>query len=107
VGPTVNVTVAAGQRIHVTSHKYMGSSTGASGLDLFVCTQQGADPIASAGSGMFNGSVPAGTRIAWGISGVLTPVAGTYTVGMCARSPTPANWNSNEFGYTSALVFQQ
>jgi hypothetical protein len=52
-------------------------------------------------------SVPQNTRVTFGISGVIANLpAGTHTVGMCATAPTPADWNSNEYGYTTVLVFQ-
>ncbi|MCX4246715.1 hypothetical protein [Paraliomyxa miuraensis] len=108
VGQTVNVTVAVGQRIHVTSHKYMGSSVDATGLGTGICYQVqggGGAPILQGGA-MLGGQVSANTRIAWGASAVIQPAAGTYTVGLCASSGVPANWNLNEWGYTSALVFQ-
>lgn len=101
------MTVAAGQRVHVSSHKYMGSTVGANGLDTAVCTQpSGGGALTTQGGAMFGGQVPANTRIPWGITAVLTLAAGSYNTGLCARSAAPANWNSNEFGYTSALVFQ-
>jgi hypothetical protein len=40
------------------------------------------------------------------ISGIITGLpAGTYIVGMAGRAAAPANWNNNEWGYVTALVF--
>jgi hypothetical protein len=43
------------------------------------------------------------TRIPFGLSAVLT-VAGTWDVGLCGDANNDANWNSNEWGYTSVIV---
>jgi hypothetical protein len=108
LGPILTVTVAAGQRVYVSANKYMGSTVGASGLALRVCYRlSGETDIVTVGGSMLSGQVPAGTRISWGVSAVISPPsAGTYNVGMCGSSFDAANWNSNEYGYTSALVFQ-
>ena len=108
VGPTVTVTVANEQRVHLSAHKFMGSTTGASELNTYACYQlTSGGTLTPVGGGMWGGQVPAGTRLQWGISAVLTLAPGTYTAGMCARASTPADWDSNEWGYASALVFQQ
>jgi hypothetical protein len=108
VGPTVAVTVANAQRIHISAHKYMGSGGGASGLDTTICHQPAlGGAVTILNLGMWGGSVPANTRIPWGATAVISGLAaGSYNVGLCARSGVPANWNSNEWGFTSALVFQ-
>jgi hypothetical protein len=111
VGPTVAVTVANGQRVYVSANKYMGSSAGAGaggvgGLDTAICIQpQGGGALQNFNIWMGGGSVPANTRVPWGASVVWTGV-GSWNTGLCARSSAPANWNYNEWGYTSALVFQ-
>ena len=38
------------------------------------------------------------------LSAAFSPGAGTFEVGLCGISGDAANWNSNEFGYTSAFV---
>ena len=44
-------------------------------------------------------------RQIFSIGAVITGLAaGTYNVGMCGSSSVPANWNSNEYSYTSAMV---
>ncbi len=107
VAPTVLVTVANGQRVHVSSHKYMGSTVGANNLETGICTQpQGGGALTLVGDGMLGGQVSANNRISWGLTAVITPAAGSYNTGLCVRVSAPANWNSNEWGYTSALVFR-
>ena len=108
MAPTVTVTVATGQRVHVSSHKYMGAGIfGASDLDTAVCYQStGGGALVIVGAEMLDGQVPGSTRIPWGITAIITPAAGTYNTGLCARSSAPGNWNNNEWGYTSAMVFQ-
>lgn len=113
VGPTVNATVTAGQKLHVTTHKGMGSTVagGANGLKIWVCSLSVDAPAGTApnvvGGGIFGLAVPQNTRLSFGIGGLVQGLpAGTYQVGMCANVPTPADWNSNEFGYTTVLVLQ-
>jgi hypothetical protein len=107
VAPTVQVTVAAGQSVYVSSTKYMGSSAGGFGLLTNVCFQDTAGgSVTHIGSGMAGGTVPAGTRIPWTATGVFSPPAGTYDTGLCVWVANPGQWDLNEFGSTSAVVFQ-
>jgi hypothetical protein len=114
IGPTVDVEVAAGSSgILVVATKALGSTAagGASGLQLAVCWRKGlADPLKQAGGGIVGIQVPQGARIPMGINAIVTGAAlaasipGTITVGMCGSAAVPGNWNSNEFGYVSAVV---
>jgi hypothetical protein len=105
IGPTVSVTVAANQKIFVSSHAALGASAAAaSGLNLYICYQSGA--INTVGLGSFGYTAAANQRLNFGLSAVITGLAaGTYIVGLCGSSTNAANWVNNEWGYTSAMVF--
>lgn len=109
VGATINATVTATQKVHLVAGKYMGSTVagGASGLGIAACYQSTAAgaTIQTQGGAKLGGQVPQNTRIDWTVTQVYTNLpAGTYTFGMCASVGTPANWNYNEFGYSSLIV---
>jgi hypothetical protein len=109
LAPTVRVTVVAGQRVYVDSNRAFGSTAvgGGFGLDLFVCYQQVAGALTTWGGGAFDVAVPQGTRVVMGLSAVLTGLAsGDYDVGLCGSDGGSGTWDWNEWGYTSALVFQ-
>lgn len=111
LAPTVQVTIsAANQRVHITSSKALGSSAagGAQDLDLWICTQLGAGAIVTQGQAVFDLRVAQNTRHLFTLSWVASGLAnGTYNVGLCGSSGNAVNWNSNEFGYTSAIVATQ
>jgi hypothetical protein len=108
IGPTLTLSVAAGQKVYVISSKSLGSTVagGASNLDLYVCYQSTAmgAAIQSIGSGIFGLRTPQNTRNIYAMNADFSPGAGTYIVGMCGISANAANWNSNEFGYVTAIV---
>jgi hypothetical protein len=106
LGPTVSALVTTGQKIYVVSHRAMGSTVGASNLDLWICYRvSGSMTITPVGGGMFDNSVPAGTRVPLGMSAIITGLApGSYDVGLCGNDGGNGNWNSNEFGYTTAFI---
>jgi hypothetical protein len=107
IGPTVQVTVAAGQSVYVNATKALGTTTaGGSGqLYLWVCYQTGAAAIQQVGGGILGLQTSANNRNIYAINFDIPMLpAGTYTVGMCGYATTPANWNSNEYGYLTALV---
>jgi hypothetical protein len=109
LAPPAVVAVGAGQAVQVTSNKAFGStlSGGADSLDLFICHRpEGSTATPTTfGPGIFNNRVAQDTRVTMGISAVISGLpAGSHQVGMCGDADTNANWNNNEFGYTSALV---
>lgn len=109
IGPTVTVTVGASQRVQITASKALGSfaAGGANGLNLYVCYKASGGSLVTIGSGMFGLSVVQNTRQLFTVPGVTPPLpADTYEVGLCGLSAAAANWNSNEFGYVSAMVVQ-
>lgn len=106
---TVTVTVAAGEAIHVTSHKALGSTAvnGAAALDLWICYREsgfGGLP-SQVGTGIYNQRVPQYTRIPFGLSARITGLVGTYDVGLCGDPDGNTGWNSNEYSYTTALLY--
>lgn len=107
IGPTVNVTVTAGQKVIMVSDKALGGTAAATGLALYPCSKSTAAgaTIVGYGGAILGLQVPGGTRVTWGMNHIYTGLAaGTYSVGMCGTAGTPAQWNNNEYGYVSAFV---
>jgi hypothetical protein len=97
------------QKVLVSSHKALGSSSfdGAQGLNLWICVQDNTGALMRIGPGVFNLSVPSGSVQLFSLSATLENLAaGTYRVGLCGSSNQAANWDQNEFSYTTALVTQ-
>lgn len=112
IGPTVTIIVAAGQRVHVTASKSLGSTAagGAQNLFLDVCYRANGSsaPPTVTGGGVYGLRVAQNTRALQTLSAVIANLpAGTYNVGLCAESIDAANWNSNEYGYVSYLLYNQ
>jgi hypothetical protein len=123
LAPTVQVALAPGQAAQITSNQALGTlnASGAGRLNLYICYRDATTPAVlptPIGGGAFNNSIPAGpARITMGLSAVLATVAagqapvvsaGNYDVGLCGRTDDGnANWNNNEWGYTTAEVARQ
>ena len=118
VGPTVQVTLQAGQKAQMVATKAMGAfGTAATGLRTFPCARLVSAPVGTAptlfGSGIYDHQVPVNTRVdfttSWSFpngAGGLT-VGQAYNVGMCvgfAAAGQNVNWNNNEYGVTTVLV---
>ena len=107
VSPVASVVVGSGQSVFVTSNRAFGStiSGGGTNLDLYLGyrpTTSTAAPIL-VGGGSLNQRVPQNSRVLMGLSGVIDDLPpGNYHVGLVGSG---INWNSNEWGYTTALVF--
>ena len=109
LAPSVIVTVTSpSQQVLVTSHKAMGSVPGAQALNLYIgyrTSGVAAAPL-TVGGGIFGNKVAANMRVIMGMSGVITDLApGNYEVGLVGSSSDYVNWNSNEWGYTTATVY--
>jgi hypothetical protein len=109
IGPTVSLTIAAGALVYVSSTAALGAgSSAATSLNLYICHRTGTGPIATVGGGTFGLTSPANQRLHYGLSAVASATtglgAGTYAFGLCGSSANAANWNNNEWGYTSAIV---
>jgi hypothetical protein len=106
--PAVQVSVAAGQKVHVVANKAFGTlASPSNGLDLYPCYQSTlfGSPIVTLGTGILNNAMPANSRITMGISHVITGLnSGTYNVGMCGDDDGNGNWLNNDQGYVSAVV---
>lgn len=111
LSPTAVVSITApGQKIIVTSHKALGSTVvgGASELNIWIGYRisGGAGDPSTVGSGMYGLRVAQNTRVTMGINGIIEGLpVGDYEVGMVGNGFAGfANWNNNEYGYTTALV---
>ena len=103
---TVQV-ASASQKILVSSHKAIGSYWAAQGLNLWICRQDSAGAMTKVGPGIYNLSLPNGGLQVFSLSATIENLAaGTYQVGLCGSSNDSANWNWDEFSYTTALVTQ-
>jgi hypothetical protein len=103
-----SVTVAAGQIVQWTVSAALGSTVGASGLDITACyTDAGGTPHeAFAGQFMEGLTVAAGQRHVFSTTAYfLFAAAGTYSVGLCGvDTSNSGNWNSNDFFNVTALI---
>lgn len=109
LAPPAEVTLTRdGQKIHVVSHKALGAGTDpAAGLRLWICYQSGGLGLNTVGGGSYGMEVPANTRIPMGLSAIIEGLPpDTYQVGLCGTDDGDGNWTNNEYGYTSAFVFQ-
>jgi len=113
LGPTTTVTIAApNQKVLVIANRAFGSTSagGASGLDIAVGYRQVGSAVepASVGAWIYGFRVAQNTRICIGISGIINDLpVGDYDVGMCGTGNAGyANWNYNEYGYVTAIVFE-
>jgi Collagen triple helix repeat (20 copies) len=109
ITPTVDVTIATGQSIFVTSQRALGSDFlgGGTNLNLLMCYRIGTGPYTYLAQTEVVGlRVPTGTRVNFPMSTIITGLpAGTYTVGLCGSSSNPGSWTPNGAGSTSAVVF--
>lgn len=109
IGPTVPVAVEAGERVLVFAHKALGSSVGASTLNLWICYEPTGGALTVVGGGLFGLRAPANSRAVYGLTAPTppSPAPGQYVVGLCgAAGAQAANWNFNDFGYVTALVLR-
>jgi hypothetical protein len=108
--PLVVTITSPAQKILVTAHKALGSTSvaGAVNLDLYIgyrAVASVAEP-STVGGGVWNNRVSQNTQVTMGLSGVINNlVPGNYQVGLVGNSPDAANWNSNDYGYTTAVVY--
>jgi uncharacterized membrane protein len=95
-------------KVVVTSSKAFGAAqwtSGATDLNLWICSRPEGGAITHHGGGLMGLSVPANSRQVFSLSGLIdAPSPGTYEVGLCGYSEKGESWNSNDFGYTTAIV---
>ena len=106
---STTVTITEGQNIFVASSRAFGTTSvgGASGLwiDIGFRVSGSSDIPSVLGDGLFNLQLPQDSRVPFSINGIITGLAaGTYEVGMVGRNNGGTDWNSNDYGYTSAIV---
>ncbi len=106
VSPTVSVTIAAGQQLEVTVSESLGVSTTASTMSFGICYQQGTGTVTRFETGYAQtATIPPGyTHLS--TFTLASPAAGTYSVGMCGSSTTPANIDLAGAGRVIATVYQ-
>lgn len=92
----------------MVANKALGSTTGASNLELYI--GYSAPAVAtpnSVGGGSLGLQVPAKNRTIFGLSAIIQGLApGDYQMGLAGSSSTAAQWNLNEYGYVTAIVFE-
>jgi hypothetical protein len=111
LAPPAVVTVAAGETVYVSGQKALGSTSaaGAGGLGLRICYR----PVGSTAVPTIQFTGPDGLRVAqnqriqMGLSSFISGLAaGNWQVGLCGYSSDFANWNNNEYGNNTALVYR-
>lgn len=115
---TVSVPVtldASGHSVYVDATAAMGTTVpGVQPLNLFPCYRESGGDIEVLGGGLFELTVPAGTRVPMSLSGVLADAAaGDYEFGMCGElsdieggDPPDNQWDFNDFSYVSVIIFE-
>lgn len=113
IGPSVSVTIAAGNRIIVDGVAALGSTAagGATLSRLSICHQPSAGGALVDNDADYLGvlRVPQNTRVPMSMSQRISSLAaGTYNVGLCyqAAAGQPAGWNSNDWVNVVAIVTQ-
>ncbi len=110
LSPIAVVTVSGAQRVFVNSTRSFGSVQpgGANKLSLFVGYRVlGDTTITTVGSGMLNNAVAENVRVPMNASAILQGLAaGTYEVGLVGSAVNAQNWDFNDWGYTTAFVFE-
>ncbi len=108
-GPTIPVTIGAGERVHISgSAAYGAGLLAAGGLSIYPCYRpigQSDEPDVL-GTGLQGLTVSSFMRQTYSASAV-TPVGlapGSYDVGLCAQAGP--NWIGNDWAYLSVLVFR-
>ena len=110
LAPPVNVTISAGQKIIMHATKALGSTAvgGATELAIYACYRStvAGSQLITQGGGLVGLRVAQNTRhtfsINWAYTGLTT---GTWEIGMCGYGQVqPANWNSQDYGYTTTFV---
>jgi hypothetical protein len=105
-GAPAAVTVSsASQRVLVVANSAFGTGGATAGvaLNLFICYQQPPAAVQPVGNGIAGLQLPPNSKVPMGLSKVLLLAPGEYLVGLCGTGGS--GWNNNDWGTTSALVF--
>ena len=103
----VHVT-SSSQRVLVVANGAFGTGgVSAGALTLFICFQQPPAPVTTVGNGVAGLELPAHSKTTMGLTKILQlpPSPNPYLVGLCGAGGP--GWNNNDWGTTSALVFNQ
>ena len=106
VGPTLVVTIAAGQRLEVQASTTFGVSTTSSVVSTGICYKQGAGAVTNFETGNVQDTTAAPGYTTIDSFTLVAPGAGTYTVGMCGMSMTPATVDRTAAGRILATVYK-
>jgi hypothetical protein len=112
LGPTVQVTLASGNRIHVMATATLGSTVvgGATMTRLSTCHQPAAGGVLVDNDADWhdNVRVPQNTRVPMTMTQRISGLVGTYNVGLCYQmiAGQPAGWNSNNWVNNEVIVTQ-
>jgi hypothetical protein len=110
LSPTVEMTVASGQRVQVIASKTLGSSVagGGTGLDLYICYRSTfiGSELVTKGIGIPNLATPQNSRQLYTLAADFAPGVGTFNVGLCGATSDPPSWNSNDNGYVTATLHE-
>lgn len=104
----VTLTETAG--IMINSSRTLGTTTGITTgtFNMYICYRNtNGGNLITMGGGMLGLRLPANTRIPFSLS-YSTPLlpAGIYEVGLCGACSDPSQWNSNDWGYTTAMAYK-
>jgi hypothetical protein len=104
----VTLTETAG--IMINSTRGLGTTIGITTgtINMYICYRNiNGGAITTLGGGIFGLRLPANTRIPFSLSFSTDFLpAGVYEVGLCGTCNDPIQWNSNEFGYTTAMAYK-
>lgn len=110
IGATQSITLKAGQKVLMIVNKSLGStaSGGASNLAIYPGYQLSGGSVLGMGGAILGLQCAQNTRQLYGIQWCFNNLAaGTYTFGLAASCGSgAANWNSNDYGYITLLVFE-
>lgn len=107
---TVTVPSPSARVLVVAENAFGAGSSGALFLNLYVCYQQPGGQLTTVGNGMLGIALAPNTRVPMGINRILTLAPGQYVVGMCGNTTgtgQAGGWTNNDWGITTALVFNQ
>jgi hypothetical protein len=108
-GPKVTLTTTAGQKVMIVATVAMGSTSvgGAQYLDLSAAYATTGSSVPTNGDlGLLNLRVQQNTRHVFTVTAIYSPGAGTWDFGPAIRLNTlTTNWNYNDYGQVSAIIF--
>jgi hypothetical protein len=124
ISAAVNVNITGeGHSVFVDATAALGTTlSNVLPLNIYPCYEReddegGNSGLITLGGGLWGLSVPANTRTAMSITGVLEEAPpGNYLFGMCGEVPDQGSdeggeeidtqWDNNDFSYVSVLVFE-